>query len=112
MLAQEFAVNESEDVNLKCSFVGIPIPNIVWKYTKFGLNETTILSSEKFNITLTDSTDAEQGLFLVKSKLTIKNLTRNEEGNYQCSASNNVPNLLHVQASSIEFLTVQCKILE
>lgn len=111
LLANGVVENETETAVLTCSFVGIPKPNILWKYSNsFGDNSfsNNIMPSRRFNIT-TITTISNQGLYMVNTTLQIKNLTRDEERQYQCSAVNNVTNLLNVRSSSSTPLTVQCK---
>lgn len=62
---------ENDSVDMNCTAVGYPLPTIEWKSLR---NDQTILP----NVTVTTERN-------ITSYLTLKNLLKNDAGNYSCS---------------------------
>ena len=82
--------NEGENVTLLCNATGEPNPTIIWMKDGSKLNA---------------SADSTVSVSQDETQLIIRNLTRNNEGFYQCVANNSEGNISSYPA----LLTVRCK---
>ena len=101
--------NESFSASLTCAVVGIPRPSVLWsRFNSSGHLQTDIVNNSVKYVIVETEESADQGLLLVRSKLTVLNLNKAEdELNYRCEGSSNVINLLDVESTSEALLTVQ-----
>ena len=82
--------------NFNCSAIGFPVPIIVW------MRDGQVLDEEGGRVT---SVSFQEGL-TYWSVLTMRELTLEDAGRYQCKASNVLP---QNDLSSVAYLGIQCK---
>ena len=82
--------------NFSCSAIGFPVPIIVW------MRDGRVLEEEGGRVT---SVSFQEGL-TYWSVLTMRELTLEDAGRYQCKASNVLP---QNDLSSVAYLGIQCK---
>jgi len=91
---------ENQTATFICIFKGKPEPNLDWfrNESKFDTNDA--------RVTVHESKDFRNATYT----LTIKNLTRKDEGMYKCVVNNNITsNGLSDVPSEVAILTVNCK---
>ena len=69
-------VNETDNVTLSCSALGVPEPSIVWFPSTGDISSSSTMTDEGIN---------------VSSTLTISNVVRSNAGSYTCNVSNAIP---------------------
>ena len=80
--------NRGENVSLNCTADGIPQPVILWRKNGqllLNTSRVTIISSQESN-------GFHINYFPTTSVITIKDLRRNDNGNFSCQADNKVKN--------------------
>ena len=87
---------------MSCTFSGQPIPQVTWsRYQNNADKEELDNGTNKISV-ISSSNDTR-----VVSTLKINDVQKTDEGNYICSASNGIPNLIQSQEYKKAFITVQ-----
>ena len=94
--------NQSDTVQLSCTFSGQPVPQVTWSRSQNNVDEEE-LDNRTNKITVTSSSNDTT----VVSTLKINDVQKTDEGNYICNASNGIPNLIQSQEYNKAFITVQ-----
>jgi len=84
---------EGSTVKITCEATGHPLPTVVWVKVSGDLSRRVSVGENIVN-----------GLFSTRSTMTLTNITREDTGLYECSASN----YLDSDANDV-MITVQCK---
>ena len=80
-------VNETQTINMNCTFFSLPSPNITWSRSGFFLIPSMqIMDNEKYTIYTTNI--PSDGGVLSLSTLEIMNVDGLDTGSYTCLASN------------------------
>ena len=80
----DISKNSTQTLQLNCSAVGIPLPNIVWLYNGLLLINTSRVSILNIPVSM----GANEVLLTDYSVLAITNLRETDGGNYVCRADN------------------------
>ena len=93
--------NQSDTVKLSCTFSGQPVPRVTWSRSQNNAdNDQLDIRTNKITVTSSSSDTT------VVSTLKINDIQKTDEGNYICSASNGIPNLVQSQEYNKAFITV------
>ena len=79
---QDMDATRTETVTFTCMAVAVPAANITWEK-----DNSSISSGGRYNISTVTGAMLDDGL-LASSMLTISNVQKEDEGSYQCTASN------------------------
>jgi len=94
------SLREQSSTTITCEALGYPQPTIVWSRLDGSLSD---------RVSVSDSVSVPAGygnVTRVSIKLTIKNASRKDTGEYMCSANNSVGN-----DTKIIKITVKCKLI-
>ena len=94
--------NQSDTVQLSCTFSGQPVPQVTWSRSQNNADKEE-LDNRTNKITVTSSSNDTT----VVSTLKINDIQKTDEGKYICNASNGIPNLIQSQEYNKAFITVQ-----
>lgn len=85
-------VNQSDQSSFTCTAFGIPLPSFMWYFNESS--DPLLSDNVEFSISNTMTTNGS-GLVLTMSTLTILNTSRSQhEGDYSCTATNGIDNLI------------------
>ena len=87
---------------MSCTFSGQPVPQVTW--SRYQNNADKEQLDNRTNIITATSSSNDT---TVVSTLKINDVQKTDEGNYICSASNGISNLVQSQEYNKAFITVQ-----
>ena len=93
-------IDEGMNITITCESIGIPLPVITWSRVDEALSDRVLVSDAIMD------DDESSNITKVVVELTIASLSREDTGEYICSASNNIG----FDSSNVS-ITVQCKLL-
>ena len=97
--------NESDTLELLCSFTGTPSPTISWYRNTTSSNGFQLIKSSRAKISYQKDDERR----ISDSTLQVFDVVKEDEGTYRCIGVNNVGNFIDAVNSSEAFITIHGK---
>ena len=97
--------NESDTLELQCSFTGTPSPIISWHRNTTSSNGFQSIKSSRAKISYQKDDERR----ISDSTLQVFDVVKEDEGTYRCLGVNNVGNFIDAVNSSEAFITIHGK---